>query len=107
MAFELNDENPPEGRPEVMRKLGSAEFREELRQADVILGRDEETDNQFLVFGRSTLQAIVQSGVSMVGKVLYVPILQRTLELEALIAAVQVARGYDDYEAAPPLRKPQ
>jgi hypothetical protein len=96
----FHDQQIPMGRPEVMRTLGGTEILEKIKQADVILGKDEETGNEFVVFGRSTLEGVVQSGQEMRAKVMVCSILQRTTELEALIDAVSVARGYHDYEAA-------
>ncbi len=82
-----------------MERLRSRAFLAALKEADVILGLDERTRNEFLVFGRSTLQGVVGSGRSMELVVLREEILQHTEELEALLAAVQVARGYHEYEA--------
>jgi hypothetical protein len=86
-----------EPRPKVIARFHTAEFREKLRDADVILGIDEETGNEFMVFGRSTLDGIVAAGER---PLLWakVAILRATDELEALLAAVQEVKGYHEYE---------
>jgi hypothetical protein len=100
--MKFNDADPPNGRPEVMQKLGSPQFLAELMRADVVRGQDEQTGNTFIVFGRSTLQSIKAANQSMDCYVIQVAIIQKTLELEALIAAVKVAKGYHEYEATTP-----
>jgi len=89
-----------QGRPEVMRELCSPQFVDELRFADIIRGVDERTGNTFILFGRSTLQAIITSGRPMPVDVVTTTILQETVELEALCTAVKMAKGYHEYEAA-------
>lgn len=94
----FNDADPQNGRREVIQKLSSPQFLAELEHADVVLGRDEQTGNTFPVFGRSTLQSMKAANQSMDCYVIEQPILQKTRELEALVAAVQVAKGYHEYE---------
>ncbi|MGD1095124.1 MAG: hypothetical protein ABSB35_24420 [Bryobacteraceae bacterium] len=69
-------------------------------KTDIILGHDTDTDNVFLVFGRTLLQVIVADNESRPCSVVVVNLRQSTSELELLIAAVQVARGYDDYQSS-------
>ncbi len=94
------DDDLPEGRPEVMRRFFDPQFHDELKKADLILCKDERSGDEFLVFGRSTLKRIVGSGSGqpMDCAVLRVVILRHTKELEALLAAVQVVKGYHEYE---------
>ena len=86
----------------VIQELLSLEFIAKLKDVDVILGVDEETGNEFLLFGRSTLRGIVASSTPMDCAVARQSILQESDELEALIAAVRKAKGYDEYEDAEP-----
>ncbi len=51
----------PRGRPERMWELRDPEFHRELKEAEIIVGQDENTGKQCLVFGRSTLEAIIAS----------------------------------------------
>ncbi len=87
------------GRPEMMGYLASAEFQENLKQNEVILGVDEKTGNEFVVFGRSTLRTMLSAAAPRPTLTMRVNILQATDELVMLIAAVRVAKGYDEYEA--------
>jgi hypothetical protein len=84
-----------------MAALRDPRFIDQIRQAEIVIGRDEKTGNEFLLFGRSTARAVIASGKSMRVMAMLVPILQHTTELEALSAAVRIAKGYDEYEAAP------
>ena len=88
-------------RQDVIQELLSPEFIAKLKQADVILGVDEDTKHEFILFGRSTCRAVAATGVTKGFLSITVPILQETDELEALCAAVAHAKGYDEYEAAP------
>jgi hypothetical protein len=66
--------------------------------AELIFGLDEETGNRFLVFGGETLKEIIEENSDgHECSVMVIPILQTTSELEALLAAVSVARSYHDY----------
>jgi hypothetical protein len=87
------------GRPERLAELCSLEFRESLRSAAVVLGKDENTDNQFVVFGLDMLQVIASGKTRSDRAMLVVPILQHTDELEALITAVSIVKGRHDYKA--------
>ena len=60
----------------MIKNLGSPAFIEELKQADVVLGKDEQTGNEFVVYGRSTLKGIMGSGQPMECAVMKVSILQ-------------------------------
>jgi hypothetical protein len=72
--------------------------RNNFHDAELIFGIDEETGNRFVVFGAETLQGIID-GTEPERECTwcFVEILQRTEELEALLAAVQCARSYYDY----------
>jgi hypothetical protein len=88
----------PEGRPNIIQQLGSPEFLEALKQADIILGMDEATGNEFVLFGKSTLRGIAGSGAPMNCVVVKQMIRGNSLEFETLIAAVTAAKGYHEYE---------
>lgn len=89
----------PEARPDVIAWLMSPDFARQVQKADLVIGKDEASGREFVVFGRSILEAIVDENHMAKVHPLVVPILQATDELEALIAAVREAKGYDDYEA--------
>lgn len=69
-----------------------------FQNAELIFGLDEETGNRFVVFGGELLQEITEGpSEGRECSVMVIRVLQRTMELEALLAAVQVARSYYDY----------
>jgi hypothetical protein len=76
----------------------SADPRGELRDAEVIRGVDWTTQNEFLVFGRDTMERIVRSGAPEPCRVLQIGLDQDTDELEKLLALVQVVKGRHDYQ---------
>ena len=82
-----------------MKRLGETDFLAGLMRADVVLGEDEDTGKVFVVFGRSTTKGIAGSARGMVCHVIRQPILQRSDELDALLVAVRLAKGYHEYEA--------
>jgi hypothetical protein len=86
-----------EGRPDIIQQLGSPEFLDALKQADIILGMDEATGNDFVLFGKSTLRGIAGSGAPMNCVVVKQKIRGNSLEFEALLAAVTAAKGYHEY----------
>jgi hypothetical protein len=88
-----------QARPHVIATLTSPGFIGQVKKADLIMGKDEASGHEFVLFGRSTLEAVVKENRTAKVHQLVVPILQETDELEALIAAVRVAKGYDDYQA--------
>jgi predicted transcriptional regulator len=90
--------DPPEGRPEVIAMLTSPETHQQMFVADVIMGLDEQTGNEFLVFGRGLLNEIVERNTEARAKIITLHINQATSELECLIAAVQTVKGWDEYE---------
>jgi hypothetical protein len=94
-----SEDDPLPGRPEVMNSIGSPKTISRFHDAEVIIGIDEETGNSFLMFGREVLQNIIDTNQARNVRVVPISILQRTLELEALCAAVQVAKGKDEYQS--------
>jgi hypothetical protein len=84
------------GRPE------RPEFRAELKQSEIKVAQARSTGDEFVVFGRPILELIDVTGMEEKHKALMVPILEETNELEALIAAVQVAKGWDEYQPSSP-----
>jgi hypothetical protein len=86
-------------RPAKETELNSEDFRKQVFKADVVLGRDEQTGNEFVVYGRRFLQNSVELNRGVGAKVMYISILQATEELEMLLAAVQVAKGSHEYQA--------
>jgi hypothetical protein len=87
----------PEGRSEKTAVFMSTDVLAMIKRADVIRGRDEETGNEFIVFGLATSKAIIESGQPKDCNVLQVELLQRTRELEALCISVRAMKRYDEY----------
>ena len=83
-----------------VHSLEIPEYREELRQADVIFGVDVNSQREFLVYGRSALKRIIRSGQEILLRVVRVELDQETDELEYLLAALHVLRGHHDYQAS-------
>jgi hypothetical protein len=84
-------------RPDKLHELNTLSFNN-FEDAELIYGLDEETGNRFVVFGGETLKEIAESDDdSRECSAIVIPILQRTEELEVLVAAVEVARSYSDY----------
>jgi hypothetical protein len=50
------------------------------------------------MFGRSTYESVIASNVPIIAKFLRVPIRFATYELEGLLAALEVAKGYHEYQ---------
>jgi hypothetical protein len=74
-------------------------FRDEVKNAGLIIGVDEQTQNTFIVFGAATLSRIMKRDQAEFTEILKVSILEESAELEALIAVVNRIKGYNDYEA--------
>jgi hypothetical protein len=91
-------------RPAKETELNSEDFRKQVFKADVVLGRDEQTGNEFVVYGRRFLQDSVELNRGVGAKIMYISILQATEELEMLLAAVQVAKGSHEYWITQELR---
>jgi len=75
------------------------DVREFLAGADVILGVDVPTGEEFLVYGLDFLQRVVAAGVGTPARVARVEVDQGSDELELLLALVAVVRGRYDYGA--------
>ena len=73
-----------------------------FHDADIILGVDEETGNEFVACGAEIINQIsnLPDGQTCPVKVVKVTIIQRTAELEALLGTIQAARSYHDYAPA-------
>ena len=70
-----------------------------FKETDVILGHGTDTDNVFVVYGRELLQTIAAGKDGKECTILTVDLRQSTSELEMLLAAVKVAKGFDDYQS--------
>jgi hypothetical protein len=70
--------------------------------ADIIVGVDEETGNEFVAFGAAIIHVIskLPDDQTYSAKVVKVEIIQRTAELEALLGTIKAARSYHDYAPA-------
>lgn len=73
--------------------------RRTVADAQLIIGIDVMSQQQFLVYGRKILEEILKTGVARKLPTLFVALDQETDELEKLVALVQVVKGYDDYQA--------
>jgi hypothetical protein len=71
-----------------------------MRAVDVILGYDIETGNEFLAYGREFVSAIAKGNETVSVSVFRSIIRQSTQELEMFLAAVNVAKGHDDYQSS-------
>jgi len=72
--------------------------RQLVDSADVVLAVDVMTGNKALVYGRSALEEIAQSGKGRKLEVLEVELDMETDELERLLALMRVMKGHDDYQ---------
>jgi hypothetical protein len=91
---------PKTGRPKVIASFFRPSAQKEIADAEVIMGTDEMTGNEFLVFGREVVREIIASNTSRSVYVVRVPILQATEELEALLAATVFVKGWHEYESS-------
>jgi hypothetical protein len=76
----------------------AADPRRMLHKADIVFGVDIMSGREFLVYGRETLQRIVQTNTTEECTVIKIGIDQETEELELLAALMRVVKGRDDYE---------
>jgi hypothetical protein len=70
----------------------------DLRAADVILGVDNVSQKQFIIFGRRVLRRLVRGGPGRGAKVLRITLRQDTEELALLLTLVCATKGPHDYE---------
>jgi hypothetical protein len=68
----------------------------------VVLGVDEASGDEFIVYGRADLECSVATNTSAALTTVRVPILLDSEELEHLLAAVQAAKGRHDYQGGKP-----
>ena len=80
----------------------SADPRNALRDADVIIGVDVMSRREFVVYGRKSIEKLFRSGKPERLGVMYIGLDQETEELEKLIALVRVVKGHDDYRRPVP-----
>lgn len=78
----------------------NADPRQVLHESSVIFGIDVMTRNEFLVFGRTTLERMAATATSEPVRVLRIEIDQATEELEQLLALMRTVKGRHDYEAS-------
>jgi hypothetical protein len=69
-----------------------------LKEAEVILGRDVNTRNTFILFGRDTLEEIVRSDEPREVAMMRIELDQDTVELETICALMEVIKGRCDYQ---------
>ncbi|MCH5373312.1 MAG: hypothetical protein JJ992_05010, partial [Planctomycetes bacterium] len=72
--------------------------RDELSDAEVILAVDWTTHQEFLIFGRETLQRIVDRDSPDARHVMYVGVDRNAGDLERLCALVKEVKGRCDYQ---------
>jgi hypothetical protein len=75
----------------------ATDFPQLLRDADIIIGVDVMSKNEFVVFGRRLLEEIAGGQQGKFCKILRIAIDHETEELEKLCALVTVTKGYNDY----------
>lgn len=78
----------------------SSDPRKAFNDANVIIGHDWMTGNEFVVFGRQKLEKIAISGETEMCRFLRIGLDQDTDDLEKLIALVTVIKGSHDYLAS-------
>jgi hypothetical protein len=71
--------------------------RQELRDADVILGMDVMSRSVFLIYGQDVLEDLARTGEARHLRVLRIGLDQETEELERLVALVETVKGRHDY----------
>jgi hypothetical protein len=85
-------------RPDILQYLRSSELQELIKKADAVFCTDERTGKDFMVFGQTVLQQIVDAGESEERTITFVkPILYNSEELEALLDAVRIAKGRHEH----------
>jgi len=89
-------EDLPQGRPEIIRHLTSSQFSAQLSESELVLGVDERTGDEFLVFGRAAFSQGQALGI-------HLPCLKQAIfcdtdELAYLLAAVSVVKGQHEYQ---------
>ena len=72
-----------------------------IEDADIILGLDVMSRNEFLIFGKDLLQEIVAGNSTVEARIIRVSMDQETNELERFLAIVQAVKGKHDYESSP------
>jgi hypothetical protein len=72
---------------------------EVLREAELVIGRDVDTQNTFILFGREALDAIVLSGETSQLWTLCIELDQDTEEPEMACALMKVVKGSHNYQA--------
>ena len=68
-----------------------------LLEANIVIGRDVMTRNEFVLFGRDTLRKIAKRE-DVDGRLLVIELDQETDELEMAIALMKTQKGSHDYE---------
>jgi hypothetical protein len=86
--------------PDGLRPNPEFDSRWILHRAKVILAIDSRSNEEVLVFGRRTLEAIVKSNVSKGLALVKIGIDIETDELDRLLALVRLVKGRDDYQAS-------
>jgi hypothetical protein len=71
--------------------------RDELSDADVIVAVDGATQQEFLIFGRETLQRIVDRGSAEARHVMHVGVDRESDDVERLCALVKAVKGRCDF----------
>ncbi len=74
-----------------------AEYRRLLADADLIFGVDVLSEKQFILFGRLSLEELLDTGESNILGVVNVGLDQETTEIEKLATLVQDIKGHHDY----------
>jgi|ERR1700682_4264033 len=95
---EVIGSNRVTGRPSVMQELGRPESIGQMMRVDVIVLEDAHTGERYsTLWGRKILEEIISSGRGKEVRLLSIPILPETDELEIALAACTVAKGSHEY----------
>jgi hypothetical protein len=68
-----------------------------LVQTELIFARDVTSECDYLVFGRTALQEVVESGIPRHLRTAWILLDYETDEMEMLLAVVQTVKGHHDY----------
>jgi hypothetical protein len=84
-----------------VRPNKSPDYRPRLAAAQIILGVDRTSGNEFLLYGRELLERIARGTEAVPAAVLRIEMDQETDDLERATALVELVKGRHDYRSSP------
>jgi hypothetical protein len=73
--------------------------RSALRAAEVIIGVDDRSDREFIVYGRNALEEKTRTSAADALRILKIRLDQNSAELQWLLTLVEAVKGHHDYQA--------